>query len=108
MPERPEVSIVIPCLNEITSIRAVVRGAQEALDRLGYEGEIIVCDNGSTDGSRHEVEGTGARVVRQPIRGYGAACLRGIEAAPGRKDPEKLAAFFESLRPISRRETASC
>lgn len=83
MLKRPEVSIVIPCLNEITSIRAVVLGAQEALDRLGYRGEIVICDNGSTDGSPQEVEGTGAVVVRQPIRGYGAACLRGIEAATG-------------------------
>ncbi len=83
MPERPEVSIVIPCLNEITSIGSVVRDALDAFERLEYEGEVIVCDNGSTDGSPRRAEEAGARVVRQPIRGYGAACLRGIEVASG-------------------------
>ena len=83
MPQRPEVSIVIPCLNEITSIGFVVRDALDVLERLEYEGEVVVCDNGSTDGSPREAEEAGARVVRQPIRGYGAACLRGIEVARG-------------------------
>jgi glycosyltransferase involved in cell wall biosynthesis len=83
MPERPEVSIVIPCLNESGSIGSVVREAIAALQRLDYAGEVVVCDNGSTDGSAQEAEDAGARVVRQPIRGYGAACLRGVEAARG-------------------------
>lgn len=83
MPERPDVSIVIPCFNEITAIGSVVRDAHGALERLRYRGEVIVCDNGSTDGSPGAASAAGATVVKQPIRGYGAACLRGIEAARG-------------------------
>lgn len=83
MPQRPEVSIVIPCYNEVTSIGATVREARDVLAGLGYVGEVVVCDNGSTDGSLRAAEEAGARVVRQPIRGYGAACLRGMEAASG-------------------------
>jgi hypothetical protein len=77
------VSIVIPCRDEAATIAACVRDALATLERWGYAGEVIVCDNGSTDGSTAEAERAGARVVRQPIRGYGAACLRGIEAARG-------------------------
>lgn len=83
MPQRPEVSIVIPCFNEASAIGPVVRDALGELERLGYRGEVVVCDNGSTDHSAEHAEEAGARVVRQPIRGYGAACLRGIEAARG-------------------------
>lgn len=83
-PAGAEVSIVIPCLNEARTIGAGVREAYAALERCGYAGEVVVCDNGSTDGSREEAERAGARVVRQSIRGYGAACLGGLEAAVGR------------------------
>jgi glycosyltransferase involved in cell wall biosynthesis len=79
----PEISIVIPCLNEVDTIRSCVAGAFEVLARCGYAGEVIVADNGSTDGSVDAALEAGAIVVRQPIRGYGAACLRGIEAARG-------------------------
>lgn len=78
-----EVSIVIPCRDEERGIGACVRGAFEALARLGYAGEVIVVDNGSRDRSAAVAAAEGATVVRQPIRGYGAACLRGIEAARG-------------------------
>jgi glycosyltransferase involved in cell wall biosynthesis len=79
----PEVSIVIPCRNEAATIGTCVRDAMEALERCGYDGEIVVCDNGSTDGSAEIAEAAGARVVRQAIRGYGAACLTGLDAAQG-------------------------
>lgn len=79
----PEVSIVIPCRNEVATIGACVRDARAALERCGYEGEVIVCDNGSADGSAEEARLAGARVVHQSIRGYGAACLRGLEEARG-------------------------
>src|SRR5690606_29137335 len=79
----PEVSIVVPCRNEAATIGGVVRDALAALDRCGYAGEVVVCDNGSTDGSAEEAARAGARVVTQSIRGYGAACLRGLEEARG-------------------------
>jgi glycosyltransferase involved in cell wall biosynthesis len=79
----PEISIVIPCLNEVDTIRSCVVAAFEVLARCGYAGEVIVADNGSTDGSVDAALEAGAIVVRQPIRGYGAACLHGIEAARG-------------------------
>ncbi len=82
--EGPEVSIVIPCLNEVGTIAACVAAAFDALARRGYAGEVIVADNGSTDGSVDAAIGAGATVVQQPIRGYGAACLRGLEEAAGR------------------------
>ena len=81
--ERPEVSVVIPCRNEVASIGGCVGEALAVMAEHGYRGEVVVADNRSTDGSVREAESAGARVVQQPIRGYGAACLRGIEAAEG-------------------------
>lgn len=80
---RPDVSIVIPCRNEAATIGACVQEAWAALECGGYRGEVVVCDNGSTDDSIALAEAAGARVVRQPIRGYGAACLGGMAAADG-------------------------
>jgi hypothetical protein len=77
------VSIVVPCRNEAGTIGACVREALAVLESRGYAGEVIVCDNGSADNSIEEAERAGARVVRQSIRGYGAACLRGLEEARG-------------------------
>ncbi|HUG39959.1 MAG TPA: glycosyltransferase family 2 protein [Longimicrobiales bacterium] len=82
-PSSPEVSIVVPCRNEAATIADCVREAKAALERAGYAGEVVVCDNGSTDGSAEAARSAGALVVTQPIRGYGAACLRGLEAARG-------------------------
>jgi glycosyltransferase involved in cell wall biosynthesis len=79
----PEVSIIVPCRNEGATIGRVVRDARAALERCGYAGEVVVCDNASSDASAEEAERAGARVVRQSIRGYGAACLRGMEEARG-------------------------
>ena len=79
----PHVSVIIPCRDEATTIGQCVHDAWTALDRCGYSGEVIVCDNASTDGSAAEAIRAGATIVQQPIRGYGAACLRGIEAAQG-------------------------
>ena len=58
-----QVSVVIPCLNEAESIEACVRAAHRALDEGGYLGEVLVVDNGSTDGSGELAAGAGARVV---------------------------------------------
>ena len=80
----PEVSIVIPCLNEAETIEMVVREAREAITASNLAGEIIVADNGSTDGSQDLASRQGARVVPVAARGYGAALMGGIAAARGR------------------------
>jgi glycosyltransferase involved in cell wall biosynthesis len=74
----------MPCLNEAASVAQCVTKARRALERAGLEGEVVVADNGSTDGSAELAEGAGARVVRAPKRGYGAAYLAGLDAARGR------------------------
>ncbi len=79
----PQVSVVIPCLNEAANIEACVRRAAAALEREGIDGEVVVADNGSTDGSAELAASAGARVVREPRRGYGSAYLAGFEEARG-------------------------
>lgn len=78
-----EVSVVIPCLNEANSLAFCVDKAVKALRASGLTGEVIVADNGSTDASIQIAEERGARVVRVPERGYGAALRAGIAAARG-------------------------
>jgi len=80
----PEVSIVIPCLNEAETIGTVIREARQALDQAGMAGEIVIGDNGSTDGSQRIAEELGAHVVPVPDRGYGAALMGGIAGSRGR------------------------
>lgn len=82
--EEPEISVVFPCLNEELTIGSCVLKAREAFQENGLRGEVVVCDNGSTDGSVIIAESMGARVVHQPARGYGNAYLKGIAAARGR------------------------
>jgi glycosyltransferase involved in cell wall biosynthesis len=79
-----ELTILMPCLNEAATVGACVDAAQHALRELGVPGEVVVADNGSTDGSREIAAARGARVVPVAERGYGAALLAGIEAARGR------------------------
>lgn len=79
-----EVSVVMPCLNEADTVAACVDKALRGLREAGAEGEVIVADNGSTDGSRDIARAHGARVVDVPTRGYGAALMGGIESAHGR------------------------
>lgn len=79
-----EVSVVMPCLNEHETIATCVHTALNALAEAGIAGEVIVADNGSTDGSAGIAESLGARVVTVGERGYGAALLGGIRAARGR------------------------
>ena len=78
-----EVSVVIPCLNEAKSISFCVEKAVQAFQAAGLRGEVVVADNGSTDGSIEIAEKLGARVVRVTQRGYGAALRAGITAARG-------------------------
>lgn len=79
-----EISIVIPCLNEAETIERVIAEAKTGLTSSGLKGEIVVADNGSTDGSQALSEKAGARVVAVPLRGYGAALHFGILAAKGK------------------------
>jgi glycosyltransferase involved in cell wall biosynthesis len=81
--QRLELSIVMPCLNEAATVADCVRQARDALTKYGINGEVIVADNGSTDGSRDIATAAGARVVPVPVRGYGSALLAGIASARG-------------------------
>jgi glycosyltransferase involved in cell wall biosynthesis len=79
-----ELSIVLPCLNEAETVALCVVKARASFERLGARGEVVVADNGSSDGSQQLAIGAGARVVDVPKRGYGAALRHGIAAARGR------------------------
>jgi hypothetical protein len=83
-----DVSIVMPCLNEVRSLPHCIANAQEALRRIeeqyGLAGEIIIADNGSTDGSQELAASLGARVINVSAKGYGTALIGGFEAAFGR------------------------
>ncbi|MCD6506210.1 glycosyltransferase family 2 protein [Candidatus Poribacteria bacterium] len=74
----------MPCLNESATIGACITKARMALKEMKAQGEIIVADNGSTDGSVRIAESLGAIVVHQPKRGYGNACRAGMDAAKGK------------------------
>jgi glycosyltransferase involved in cell wall biosynthesis len=103
-----ELSILMPCLNEVRTVGVCVDKAQAFLREHDIAGEIIVADNGSTDGSIELAERLSARVVRVPVRGYGAALAAGIDAANGRfvimgdsddsYDFSALMPFVEKLR----------
>jgi glycosyltransferase involved in cell wall biosynthesis len=80
---RPFISIVMPCLNESASVVTCVSKATGWLARSGYQGEVVVVDNGSTDGSPELASQAGARVVFEPVRGYGSALRRGFREAKG-------------------------
>jgi glycosyltransferase involved in cell wall biosynthesis len=79
-----ELSIVMPCLNEAETLATCIRKAQSYLARSGVIGEIVIGDNGSTDGSQQIASDLGARVIPVPMRGYGAALYAAITAARGR------------------------
>jgi glycosyltransferase involved in cell wall biosynthesis len=73
----------MPCLNEHETLGTCIKKARETLDELHIDGEVVVADNGSTDGSQQIAESLGARVVHEPEKGYGNAYRAGIGAAEG-------------------------
>lgn len=106
--ETVELSIVMPCLNEAETLAVCIDKAQGYLEHSGVVGEVIIADNGSTDGSQDIARAHGARVVDVPAKGYGSALMGGIEAARGEYvimgdaddsyDFSKLQPFVERLR----------
>lgn len=79
----PEITILMPCLNEAETLVACIREALAAIELAGVEGEVLIADNGSTDESRELAVSAGARVVEIASRGYGSALAGGIAAARG-------------------------
>jgi glycosyltransferase involved in cell wall biosynthesis len=79
-----ELTILMPCLNEAETLGPCIKKAKTYLQENGINGEVLIADNGSTDGSQAIAAGLGARVIDVPRRGYGAALIGGIEAAKGR------------------------
>ncbi len=79
-----ELTILMPCLNEAETLGNCINKARQFLDEHRVAGEVLIADNGSTDGSQEIAQGLGARVVRVNERGYGAALIAGIDAAMGR------------------------
>jgi glycosyltransferase involved in cell wall biosynthesis len=84
VPPAPEITVVLPCLDEEAAVGSVVDEAWKGIERSGRAGEVIVVDNGSTDDSAQIAAARGATVVFEPRRGYGQAYLTGIENARGR------------------------
>jgi glycosyltransferase involved in cell wall biosynthesis len=107
-PGEIEVSIVIPCLNEVDTVAKCVGKAVSWLNARAINGEVILSDNGSTDGSIESAERAGARIVRVAKKGYGSALMQGIECALGKYvimgdaddsyDFSRLDGFLEKLR----------
>lgn len=103
-----ELTILMPCLNEAETLAVCIRKAKSFLAASGVVGEVLIADNGSTDGSQRIAVEEGARVVDVPEKGYGAALIGGIRAAQGRfvvmgdaddsYDFSSLAPFVEELR----------
>lgn len=80
---KPILSVVMPCLNEELTLETCIKKAQKSFADMDIEGEVIIADNGSTDSSVEIALSLGARVVHQPVKGYGAALYKGFEAAEG-------------------------
>jgi len=81
---QPELSIVMPCLNEARTLSGCIQKAQVFLKEHSISGEVVVADNGSTDGSIEVAKNMNVRFVNASTRGYGAALAAGIEAAEGK------------------------
>jgi glycosyltransferase involved in cell wall biosynthesis len=106
--QRCGLSVVLPCLDEAETLAVCITKAQRSMRQLGIEGEVVVADNGSTDGSQQLARDLGARVVDVPVKGYGSALLGGISVARSEfvvmadaddsYDLSQLGPFVEALR----------
>jgi glycosyltransferase involved in cell wall biosynthesis len=79
--QKPKLTVVLPCLNEAETLSVCIQKSLSSFSKIGIAGEVIVADNGSTDGSQQIARREGAIVVDAPRRGYGAALICGIQAA---------------------------
>jgi glycosyltransferase involved in cell wall biosynthesis len=103
-----DLSVVLPCLDEAETLATCVSKAQRSMKEQGIDGEVVVADNGSTDGSQEIARRLGARVIDVPVKGYGSALLAGIAAASSEfvvmadaddsYDLSQLEPFVEALR----------
>jgi glycosyltransferase involved in cell wall biosynthesis len=103
-----EMTVLMPCLNEAETLAVCIRKALASLETLGVKGEVLIADNGSTDGSQEIATTLGARVVQVERKGYGNALMRGIAMARGKYvimgdsddsyDFTNLGPFLEKLR----------
>jgi hypothetical protein len=103
-----EVTVLMPCLNEAETLERCISKAMRALEDGGFTGEVVIGDNGSTDGSQAIAERLGARVIHAAVKGYGAALQTGISGARGRfvimadsddsYDFSQIAPFIQKLR----------
>ena len=103
-----EFTVLMPCLNEAETLATCIRKARASIERMKLQAEVVIADNGSTDGSQAIARAEGARVVDVPVRGYGAALYHGTMAARGRYvimgdaddsyDFSRLDAYVDRLR----------
>ncbi|MBI5905369.1 MAG: glycosyltransferase [Deltaproteobacteria bacterium] len=103
-----EITVLMPCLNEANTLPVCIRKAMASLDEMGAAGEVLISDNGSTDGSREIAVSAGARVLEVAERGYGNALRSGIAAANGKfiimadsddsYELDRMGPFVEKLR----------
>lgn len=84
MQQMPELTVLMPCLNEAKTLPFCIAEAKACIEKNGYSAEVLIADNGSTDGSAQVAEACGARVVQVEEKGYGSTLRFGIAAARGK------------------------
>ena len=103
-----ELTILMPCLNEAETLEICIKKAMKSLKENNIDGEVLIADNGSTDGSQEIAKRNGARIIEVPKKGYGSALIEGTKAAFGKYcimgdaddsyDFSNIMPFLEKLR----------